>query len=184
MEPIERYRGCLLGLAIGAPWGQPSSSARRDPSRPSPTWWGGGPFHLQPGEWTDDTGRERGLRSRVMILIVRRDQPKLGARARARAGGVESSVSGRRRIGPAPPPRGAGEGADGGNQATHVLTRPPLLRGPERRRMLLAAREFDVEALARDANNANKKRLVRLPLSRPRSGWTTYGGQVRPSARP
>lgn len=55
MEPIERYRGCLLGLAVGDAVGttlefqQPGSFSPIDDMR------GGGPFGLKPGQWTDDT---------------------------------------------------------------------------------------------------------------------------------
>ena len=55
MEPMERYRGSLLGLAAGDALGttlefQPPGSfvAIED-------MVGGGPFELKPGQWTDDT---------------------------------------------------------------------------------------------------------------------------------
>jgi ADP-ribosyl-[dinitrogen reductase] hydrolase len=54
MEMRDRYRGCLLGLATGDALGTtlefmgPGPHALTD-------MVGGGPFRLQPGEWTDDT---------------------------------------------------------------------------------------------------------------------------------
>jgi ADP-ribosylglycohydrolase len=55
MEPIERYRGSLLGLATGDALG--TTLEFRGPGSFSPIddIVGGGPFGLRPGEWTDDT---------------------------------------------------------------------------------------------------------------------------------
>jgi ADP-ribosylglycohydrolase len=55
MELIERYRGCLLGLAAGDALG--TTLEFKPPGSFRPIWdmVGGGPFHLRPGEWTDDT---------------------------------------------------------------------------------------------------------------------------------
>lgn len=51
----DRALGALLGLAIGDAVGTTLEFTRRD-STPSLTdMVGGGPFHLQPGQWTDDT---------------------------------------------------------------------------------------------------------------------------------
>jgi ADP-ribosyl-[dinitrogen reductase] hydrolase len=51
----DRSRGALLGLAVGDSIGTTLEFARRD-ARPAVTdMVGGGPFGLQPGEWTDDT---------------------------------------------------------------------------------------------------------------------------------
>lgn len=51
----ERYRGCLLGLAAGDAVGT-TVEFRAPGSFPRVSdMVGGGPFHLQPGEWTDDT---------------------------------------------------------------------------------------------------------------------------------
>jgi ADP-ribosylglycohydrolase len=51
----ERFRGALVGLAVGDAYGagyegQPPSSCQ-----PSQEIIGGGPFRLKPGQWTDDT---------------------------------------------------------------------------------------------------------------------------------
>src|SRR5437016_5137152 len=51
----DRALGCLLGLAVGDAIGTTLEFTTRD-AQPSVTdMVGGGPFKLQPGEWTDDT---------------------------------------------------------------------------------------------------------------------------------
>lgn len=55
MDLLERYTGCLLGLAIGDAIGTTVEFKPRG-SFPAVTGiTGGGPFHLQAGQWTDDT---------------------------------------------------------------------------------------------------------------------------------
>src|SRR5574340_298384 len=54
MDTLLRFTGCLLGLAAGDALGttlefQPRGSLTLSGIQ------GGGPFHLQPGQWTDDT---------------------------------------------------------------------------------------------------------------------------------
>jgi len=51
----DRFRGCLLGLATGDALGTTLEFRRRDSYSPLTDMVGGGPFNLQPGEWTDDT---------------------------------------------------------------------------------------------------------------------------------
>lgn len=51
----ERARGCLLGLAVGDAVGTTLEFSRRDAHPRLTDMVGGGPFRLQPGEWTDDT---------------------------------------------------------------------------------------------------------------------------------
>jgi ADP-ribosyl-[dinitrogen reductase] hydrolase len=51
----DRSRGALLGLAVGDAIGTTLEFTRRDSSAPITDMVGGGPFCLQPGEWTDDT---------------------------------------------------------------------------------------------------------------------------------
>lgn len=55
IDLLERYRGSLLGLAIGDALG--TTLEFRPPGTFSPLsdMVGGGPFNLKPGEWTDDT---------------------------------------------------------------------------------------------------------------------------------
>ncbi|XZN88887.1 MAG: ADP-ribosylglycohydrolase family protein [Microcoleus sp.] len=55
MQQIERYRGSLLGLAIGDALGTTLEFTRPGTFTPINDMIGGGPFRLQPGEWTDDT---------------------------------------------------------------------------------------------------------------------------------
>jgi len=50
-----RYRGALLGLAAGDAVGTTLEFARPGRFEPIDDMVGGGPFHLKPGEWTDDT---------------------------------------------------------------------------------------------------------------------------------
>lgn len=51
----ERYRGCLLGLACGDAVGTTVEFRSRGSFAPVTGMQGGGPFELNPGEWTDDT---------------------------------------------------------------------------------------------------------------------------------
>ncbi len=51
----DRALGCLLGLAVGDAVGAAVEFKARDSFPPLTDMIGGGPFNLQPGEWTDDT---------------------------------------------------------------------------------------------------------------------------------
>ena len=55
MELIERYRGALLGLATGDAVGTTLEFEPPGSFTPITDMVGGGPFNLQPGQWTDDT---------------------------------------------------------------------------------------------------------------------------------
>ena len=55
MDLIDRYRGCLLGLAAGDAVGTTVEFRPRGTFTPVTDMTGGGPFNLHPGEWTDDT---------------------------------------------------------------------------------------------------------------------------------
>ena len=55
MKTIERFRGCLLGLAVGDAVGTTVEFKRRGTFEPLTDMIGGGPFRLAPGQWTDDT---------------------------------------------------------------------------------------------------------------------------------
>lgn len=55
MNPIDRYHGCLLGLAAGDALGTTLEFRRPGTFEPIDDMIGGGPFRLRPGEWTDDT---------------------------------------------------------------------------------------------------------------------------------
>ena len=52
---IDRSRGALLGLAVGDVLGTTLEFQRPGSFEPLTDMVGGGPFSLQPGEWTDDT---------------------------------------------------------------------------------------------------------------------------------
>lgn len=55
MNLLERFRGCLLGLATGDAVGTTVEFQSRGSFSPVTDMVGGGPFHLKPGQWTDDT---------------------------------------------------------------------------------------------------------------------------------
>ena len=52
---LDRYRGCLLGLAAGDALGTTLEFASPGSFEPIDDMVGGGPFGLEPGQWTDDT---------------------------------------------------------------------------------------------------------------------------------
>ena len=51
----DRFRGCLLGLAAGDALGTTLEFKSPGTFRPIEDMVGGGPFGLEPGQWTDDT---------------------------------------------------------------------------------------------------------------------------------
>ncbi len=55
MTTLDRYRGCLLGLAAGDALGTTLEFQPPGSFAPLTDMVGGGPFGLKPGEWTDDT---------------------------------------------------------------------------------------------------------------------------------
>lgn len=55
MDTRARMRGCLLGLACGDAVGTTLEFKPRGSFTPITDMHGGGPFHLTPGQWTDDT---------------------------------------------------------------------------------------------------------------------------------
>ena len=55
MELLARFRGSLLGLAVGDALGAPVEFAEPGTFAPVEDMRGGGPFGLQAGFWTDDT---------------------------------------------------------------------------------------------------------------------------------
>jgi ADP-ribosylglycohydrolase len=55
MNLLERYRGALLGLAAGDALGTTLEFSAPGTFDPIDDMHGGGPFRLQPGQWTDDT---------------------------------------------------------------------------------------------------------------------------------
>jgi ADP-ribosyl-[dinitrogen reductase] hydrolase len=55
ISALDRFRGCLLGLACGDAVGTSVEFMPRGSFLPVMDMIGGGPFNLQPGKWTDDT---------------------------------------------------------------------------------------------------------------------------------
>lgn len=55
MDQVDRFRGCLLGLAAGDAVGTTLEFRTRGSFPPLTDMVGGGPFDLNAGEWTDDT---------------------------------------------------------------------------------------------------------------------------------
>lgn len=55
MTELDRFRGCLLGLATGDAVGTTVEFKPRGSFLPVTDLVGGGPFRLKPGQWTDDT---------------------------------------------------------------------------------------------------------------------------------
>jgi ADP-ribosyl-[dinitrogen reductase] hydrolase len=51
----DRFRGCLLGLAVGDAIGTTVEFKARGSFEPVTDMVGGRPFSLKPGQWTDDT---------------------------------------------------------------------------------------------------------------------------------
>ena len=54
-EERDRFRGCLAGLAVGDALGTTLEFMSRKAVLPIDDMVGGGPFDLEPGQWTDDT---------------------------------------------------------------------------------------------------------------------------------
>jgi ADP-ribosyl-[dinitrogen reductase] hydrolase len=55
MNRLDRFRGCLLGLAVGDAVGTTVEFQARGSFAPVTDMTGGGPFGLRAGQWTDDT---------------------------------------------------------------------------------------------------------------------------------
>ncbi len=54
-DPAPRFLGCLLGLAVGDALGTSVEFQPPGTFEPVQEMRGGGPFNLEPGQWTDDT---------------------------------------------------------------------------------------------------------------------------------
>ncbi|MEI6808173.1 MAG: ADP-ribosylglycohydrolase family protein [bacterium] len=55
MRSIDHFRGSLVGLAVGDALGTTLEFRQPGSFKPIDDMKGGGPFHLKPGQWTDDT---------------------------------------------------------------------------------------------------------------------------------
>ena len=67
MDVIERYRGCLVGLAVGDAVGTTLEFKAPGTFTPITDMVGGGPFNLEPGQWTDDTSMALCLAESLII---------------------------------------------------------------------------------------------------------------------
>lgn len=67
MGVLERYRGCLLGLAVGDAVGTTLEFKAPGTFTPITDMVGGGPFNLEPGQWTDDTSMALCLAESLII---------------------------------------------------------------------------------------------------------------------
>lgn len=52
---LNKFKGCLIGLAVGDAIGTTIEFEERGSFEPLTDMVGGGPFDLEPGQWTDDT---------------------------------------------------------------------------------------------------------------------------------
>jgi ADP-ribosylglycohydrolase len=75
----DRYHGALLGLAVGDALGTTLEFKAPGTFKPITDMIGGGPFGLEPGQWTDDTSwtrlvgwlrRRRGGRHKVPLKWI------------------------------------------------------------------------------------------------------------------
>jgi len=66
-DELGRFRGCLLGLAVGDAVGTTVEFAPRGSFRPLTDMIGGGPFQLEPGQWTDDTSMALCLATSLIV---------------------------------------------------------------------------------------------------------------------
>ena len=63
----DRFRGCLIGLAIGDAIGTTVEFKARGTFEPVTDMVGGGPFDLEAGQWTDDTSMALCLAESLLI---------------------------------------------------------------------------------------------------------------------
>ncbi len=64
----DRARGALVGLAVGDAIGVPLEFTEKDSCGPVEGMIGGGPFRLNPGEWTDDTSMALALAGSLLEM--------------------------------------------------------------------------------------------------------------------
>ena len=67
MDAEERFRGCLLGLAVGDAIGAAVEFKPRNTFPPLTDMAGGGVFALAPGQWTDDTAMALCLATSLVV---------------------------------------------------------------------------------------------------------------------
>jgi ADP-ribosyl-[dinitrogen reductase] hydrolase len=85
MDSKDRFRGCLLGLAVGDAVGTTLEFKSPGSFNPIHDMVGGGPFRLKSGEWTDDTSMalclatsllEKKIRSRIRWIRATCEQSR------------------------------------------------------------------------------------------------------------
>ena len=64
---LNRFRGCLVGLAVGDAIGTTVEFKERGSFAPVTDLVGGGPFNLKAGQWTDDTSMALCLAKSLLI---------------------------------------------------------------------------------------------------------------------
>ena len=64
---LNRFRGCLVGLALGDAIGTTVEFKERGSFAPVTDMVGGGPFNLKAGQWTDDTSMALCLAKSLLI---------------------------------------------------------------------------------------------------------------------
>ena len=69
LDLSSRFRGCLLGLAVGDAVGTTLEFAVPGKFEPIDAMVGGGPFNLEPGQWTDDTSMALCLASSLVERV-------------------------------------------------------------------------------------------------------------------
>jgi ADP-ribosyl-[dinitrogen reductase] hydrolase len=90
-----RYRGALLGLAAGDALGTTLEFSIPGRSGPIDDMVGGGPFGLEPGQWTDDTSMALCLAESILEAGWDLVDPlrRVGTRARDHARGARCDES-------------------------------------------------------------------------------------------
>jgi ADP-ribosylglycohydrolase len=78
MNDRNRYLGSLIGLAVGDALGTTIEFTEYGKFKPITDMVGGGPFDLEPGQWTDDTSMALCLVSRGRLNPARDGQVKTG----------------------------------------------------------------------------------------------------------
>ncbi len=157
----DRYQGALLGLAVGDALGTTLEFSLPGTFEPITDIVGGGPFGLEPGQWTDDTSMALCLaESLVDVPGIRPRRTRCGAMSAGIREGYWSST---------------GTLFDIGNTVSAAL-----------RRFERDGNPFAGETHPRAGGNGSLMRLVPVPLAfanRPSGGRRPGGGDVQDHPR-
>lgn len=134
----DRFRGCLLGLAAGDAVGVTAEFKERGSFPPIVDMVGGGPFDLEPGQWTDDTSMALCLAESLLTKDVFDADDQMRRYLRWRDEGYLSST---------------GSCFDIGSTVTAALTRYREIGNP-----------FSGSTHPRSAGNGSIMRLAPLPM--------------------